>query len=66
MAFMDISDFMNRDNSEAMKNHMNRHCNWCWGHGSGNCTICRSQFNKVYIPVRIREIQKELGLAVTR
>jgi len=52
--------------SKEFKDHFERYCNWCWGHGYGNCDHCRKEYMKLYIPLRISEKQKELGLPQTR
>lgn len=48
--------------SKALKEQFERHCDWCWYHGFGNCDNCRKKFNKYYIPIRKEEIQIRLGL----
>lgn len=58
--------YANTSSSEALKEQFNKFCNWCWGHRYGNCDICRREYHKLYIPLRIAEKQKELGLPVTR
>lgn len=58
--------YANTSSSEALKEQFNKFCNWCWGHSYGNCDICRREYHKLYIPLRIAEKQKELGLPVTR
>lgn len=52
--------------SKALKSQFERYCDWCWGHGYGNCDHCRKGYMKLYIPLRIKEKQKELGLPQTR
>lgn len=52
--------------SQALKSHFEGYCDWCWGHGYGNCDHCRKEYMKLYISLRIAEKQKELGLPQTR
>lgn len=52
--------------SSILKSHFDSYCSWCWGHGFGNCDICRREYRKLYIPMRIAEKQKELGLPQTK
>ena len=67
MSMMQIKDFIDLDRgSKALKEHFERHHEWCWYHGYGNCDVCRRMFRRYYIPLRIAEKQKELGLPVTR
>lgn len=67
MSILTIKDFLVLDKgSQVLKTQFDNHCSWCWGHGEGNCNLCRKQFMKYYIPMRIAEKQKELGLKVTR
>ena len=58
--------FADTSSSEALEEQFHKFCNWCWGHGFGDCTWCRKDYRKLYIPLRIAEKQKELGLPVTR
>lgn len=52
--------YANTSSSEALKEQFNKFCNWCWGHSYGNCDICRREYHKLYISLRIAEKQKEL------
>lgn len=61
-----LQGYANTESAESLKKHFERYCDWCWGHGYGSCDYCRKQYMKVYIPLRIREKQQELGLNVTR
>lgn len=57
MSFFTIQDYLILDKgSQALKRQFERHCNWCWGHGYGNCDVCKRAFGKVYRPMRIREL----------
>ena len=51
------------ESSQALKEQFDSYCDWCWGHGYGDCVICKKQFNKIYVPLRKNERIKELGLA---
>lgn len=63
MSIMLIEDNLVLDSgSEALKRQFDRHCDWCWGHGYGNCDVCRRVFHKYYIPLRKRELQIKNGL----
>ena len=67
MSIMQIEDNLVLDRgSQALKEQFDNYCNWCWGHGYGNCDVCRKIFRRYYTPMRIAEKQKELGLPVTR
>lgn len=67
MSMMQFEDFIVLDKgSQVLRIQFERHCEWCWKHGYGYCDICRKRFHKYYIPLRIAEKQKELGLPVTR
>ena len=60
MSFYTIKDFLTLDKgSQALQRHFEAHCEWCWGHGYGNCNICRKEFNKVYRPMRIKELTEK-------
>ena len=57
MSFFTIEDFLILDEgSEALKKQFENHCNWCWGHGYGNCDVCKKTFGRVYRPMRIKEL----------
>ena len=58
--------FANTDSSDALKKQFDKFCNWCWGHGYGNCDVCKRGCHKLYIPLRIAEKQRELGLEETK
>lgn len=63
MSIMSIEDFLVLDEgSEVLKRQFEKYCDWCWGHGYGNCDVCRKKFNKYYIPIRKRELQIKNGL----
>lgn len=61
-----LAGFANIDSSETLKEQYERYCDWCWGHGYGDCRYCIRKYHKLYIPLRIAEKQKELGLEITR
>lgn len=61
-----LEGYADTENSQSLKAHFDNYCKWCWGHGYGNCDNCKKHFNKLYIPLRIKEKQKELGLPLTR
>ena len=58
--------FANIDSSDALKKQFDKFCDWCFGHGYGDCDVCRKEYHKLYIPLRIAEKQRELGLEETR
>lgn len=60
-----LEGYANASSSKSLKAQFEMYHNWCWGHGYGNCDFCRKQYMKLYIPLRIAEKQKELGLPVT-
>lgn len=68
MSFIDVvwSEFANANSSEHLKNQFDKYCDWCWEYGCGNCDSCKKDYHKLYIPLRISEKQKELGLPITR
>lgn len=60
MSFFTIQDYLILDKgSQALKRQFERHCNWCWGHGYGNCDVCKRAFGRVYRPMRIRELTSQ-------
>ena len=61
-----LEGFADTRSSQALKEHFEKYHDWCWYHGLGNCDVCRKQYRKLYIPLRIAEKQKELGLPLTR
>lgn len=61
-----LRNIANLNSSQDLKNQFRLYCDWCWGHGFGNCKICKQNYNKIYVPLRIREKQKELGLPITK
>lgn len=61
-----LQGYANTENSQSLKNQFEKYCNWCWGHSFGNCDLCKKQYNKLYIPLRIKEKQKELKLSITK
>lgn len=56
------SYFADHKTSQDLKQHFETYCEWCWGHGYGNCDTCRKIYHKLYIPLRKRELQLKLGL----
>lgn len=57
MSFFTIEDFLILDEgSEVLKKQFENHCNWCWEHGFGKCDICNKAFERVYRPIRIKEL----------
>lgn len=61
-----LEGYANTSSSQTLKLHFEKYCDWCWGHGYGNCDRCKKGYMKLYIPLRIAEKQKELGLPLTR
>lgn len=60
MSFYSIKDFLALDKgSQTLQEHFEAHCKWCWGHGYGNCDICRKEFNRIYRPMRIKELTEK-------
>lgn len=60
MSFYSVKDFLFLDkDSEILRRQFEAYCEWCWGHGYGNCDICRKEFNKVYRPIRIKELTEK-------
>ena len=31
---------------EKLDECFKEYCDWCWGHGFGNCDVCKSEFEK--------------------
>lgn len=54
--------FLNHETTEELKKHFEQYCNHCWNHGCGNCTRCKKIYNKIYIPMRKKELQIKLGI----
>jgi len=42
---------------EQLKAHFNTYCNWCWGHGYGNCDACHKYYNHLRYLVKMREFK---------
>ena len=60
MSFFTIEDFLILDEgSEVLKKQFENHCDWCWGHSFGDCDICKKAFNRVYRPIRIKELTEK-------
>ena len=58
--FFIIEDFLILDEgSEVLKKQFENHCDWCWVHGFGDCDICKKAFNRVYRPIRIKELTEK-------
>lgn len=54
------------EGSEVLKTQFENYCSWCWGHGYGNCDMCKKVYYRYYIPIRKRELQEKLGLNQVR
>lgn len=52
--------------SEILKTQFENYCSWCWGHGYGNCDMCKQVYHRYYIPIRKKELQEKLGLNEVR
>ena len=41
--------FANTDSSDALKKQFDKFCDWCWGHGYGDCDVDKvvEQFKKL-------------------
>ena len=60
MSFFIIEDCLILDEgSEVLKKQFENHCDWCWGRGFGNCDVCKKAFEKVYRPIRIKELTEK-------
>lgn len=53
--------FEHHTDSKELEEHFNKYCEWCWGHGYGNCDACKKIYNKLYISLRKKELQTKLG-----
>lgn len=63
MSIMQIEDYLILDKgSESLKKQFENYCDWCWGHGYGDCDVCRKIFHRYYIPLRKKELQIKNGL----
>lgn len=62
MSYLEIINNVDDRNSETIKRQFENYCNWCWKHGHGNCSTCKRLYNKVYIPVRKKELKEKLGI----
>lgn len=54
--------FEHHKNSFELKEHFKSYCEWCWGHGFGDCDVCKKIYHKLYIPLRKKELQMKCGL----
>ena len=55
-----IKDFLIlNEGSEVLKKQFENHCDWGWGHSFGDCDICKKAFNRVYRPIRIKELTEK-------
>ena len=34
------------ESKEDLQNYFKGYCEWCWGHGFGNCDACRAALKK--------------------
>lgn len=59
---LDEDYFTGHKTSKELKEHFKDYCDWCWGHGYGNCDECKKIYRKLYIPLRKKELQIKLGL----
>ena len=63
MGWVEIESYLDvSKDSSKLKEQYEQYCDWCWGHGYGNCDYCKQQFGKLYRPIRIQEIKQRLGL----
>ena len=62
---LDKEYFTGHTNSIDLEEHFKVYCEWCWRHGYGNCDACRKIYNKLYIPLRKKELQIKNGLIET-
>ena len=63
MSFMSeviCEGYANTSSSETLKEQFNKFCDWRWGHSYGDCDICRREYHKLHIPLRIAEKQKQM------
>ena len=60
MSFFTIEDSLILDEgSEVLKKQFENHCDWCWRHGFGDCDVCKRAFNKLYRPIKIKELTEK-------
>lgn len=59
---LDREYFEHHTNSQELKEHFESYCDWCWGHGFGNCDACKKTYRKLYIPLRKKELLIKNGL----
>ena len=63
---LDECYFKDHNTSQELKEHFQTYCEWCWRHSYGNCDICHKIYNKLYIPLRKKELQIKLGLKTAK
>lgn len=39
--------FEHHKNSLELKEHFDSYCKWCWGHGFGNCDVCKKNISQL-------------------
>ena len=55
MAFY-VENFDDKATAEENKRHYHNYCEWCWGHGYGNCDWCKKECNGYIRRKRIKEL----------
>ena len=62
MAFWSVvndEDFEAENRTEGgLKRWFNEYCDWCWGHGYGNCDRCRKYYKHLLYRVKMREFKE--------
>lgn len=44
--------------SESLKKWFNDYCEWCWGHGFGDCDKCKKYYKHILYRVKMREFKE--------
>ena len=56
---MAFYDNINEDEtSEKYRQRFQEYCNWCWGHGFGNCDNCQKAMKRQLLKGKLREFKK--------
>ena len=62
MAFFSVVDDedweVENRSSEQLKEWFKNYCDWCWGHGYGNCDNCRKFYKHLLYRIKIKEFKE--------
>lgn len=52
-------DENNFKSSKEFKEWFSQYCIWCWGHGYGDCDVCKKKKNHLLYLIKMREFKEE-------